>query len=92
MITFHLTVALLTFALRTANLILAKGTVRRRAVGWVWMVLMTGVTLSSFAIRQLNDGRLSWIHGLTLWTLFSMVVAVFAIRRGGGRCGCTPVS
>ena len=82
MITFHLTVALLAFALGTANLILAKGTVRHRAMGWVWMVLMAGVTLSSLAIRQLNDGRLSWIHGLTLWTLFSMAVAVFAIRRG----------
>ena len=59
-----------------------KGTVRHRAMGWVWMVLMAGVTLSSLAIRQLNDGRLSWIHGLTLWTLFSMAVAVFALRRG----------
>ena len=81
MITFHLTVALLAFVLGMANLILAKGTVRHRAMGWAWIVLMAGVTLSSFAIRQLNDGRLSWIHGLTLWTLFSMAVAVFAIRR-----------
>ncbi len=50
--------------------------------GWVWILAMLCVTLSSFAIRDLNDGALSWIHALTVWTLFSMLVAIAAIRRG----------
>ena len=52
------------------------------------MGAMLCVTLSSFAIRELNDGEFSWIHGLTLWTLFSMFVAVFSIHRGWGEGSC----
>ena len=77
----HLGAALLALGLGAANLALAKGTPRHRAVGWAWIAAMLCVTLPSFAIRELNEGELSWIHGLTLWTLFSMFVAIFSIRR-----------
>ena len=43
---------------------------------------MTYVTVSSFWIRELNHGDFSWIHILTVWTIFCMVVAVVSIRRG----------
>ena len=82
MIWLHLTTALLALGLGTTNLALIKGTPRHKVVGWIWMGAMLCVTLSSFAIRELNDGEFSWIHGLTLWTLFSMFVAVFSIHRG----------
>ena len=78
----HLVSALLALGLGTANLVLAKGTPRHRAVGAVWIAAMLCVTVSSFWIRELNPGALSWIHGLTVWTLFSMGVAVWAIRTG----------
>lgn len=78
----HLATATLALGLGTANLLLAKGTRRHRIVGWAWIVTMAFVTLSSFSIRELNEGRFSWIHGLTVWTLISMAVAVFSIRRG----------
>ena len=59
-----------------------QGTPRHKVVGWVWIAATLCVTLSSFAIRELNAGEFSWIHGLTLWTLFCMFVAIFSIRRG----------
>ena len=40
------------------------------------------VTVSSFWIRELNEGSFSWIHGLTLWTLFAMTAAILSIRKG----------
>ena len=43
---------------------------------------MTFVTVSSFWIRELNDGDFSWIHLLTIWTMISMAAAILAIRRG----------
>ena len=43
---------------------------------------MLFVTVSSFWIRELNAGSFSWIHGLTVWTLFSMAAAIFSIRKG----------
>lgn len=78
----HLATATLALGLGTANLVLAKGTLRHRVVGWVWIAAMAFVTLSSFSIRELNAGQFSWIHGLTVWTLISMAIALFSIRRG----------
>ncbi|MCY3770343.1 MAG: DUF2306 domain-containing protein [Gammaproteobacteria bacterium] len=77
----HLVTALLALGLGMANLALAKGTPRHRAVGRAWVAAMLVVTLSSFGIRELNDGAFSWIHGLTAWTLFSLFAALYAIRR-----------
>lgn len=78
----HLVTALAALGLGTANLTLAKGTPRHRIVGWTWIAAMLCVTLSSFGIRELNPGAFSWIHGLTVWTLASMFVAIVAVRRG----------
>ena len=78
----HLVTALAALGLGTANLTLAKGTPRHRIVGWTWIAAMLCVTLSSFGIRELNPGAFSWIHGLTAWTLASMLVAIAAVRRG----------
>ncbi len=82
MIWLHLIMALLALGLGMTNLVLAKGGLRHRIFGWCWMAVMLGVTLSSFAIRELNDGDFSWIHGLTIWTLCSMFIAIYAIRKG----------
>ena len=82
MIELHLVSALLALVLGTANLVLAKGTRRHRMVGTTWLAAMLCVTVSSFWIRELNDGAWSWIHGLTVWTLISLCVAVWAIRTG----------
>ena len=73
---------LLALGLGTANLALAKGTPRHKIFGWAWIAAMLFVTLSSFAVRELNDGALNWLHGLTIWTLFCMFVAIASIRRG----------
>jgi len=80
LIEIHLAAALLALALGAANLVLAKGTLRHRMRGWFWVAAMLGVTLPSFWIRDLNSGAFSWIHGLSLWTLFSMAMAIFAVR------------
>ncbi len=78
----YLVTALLALGLGTANLVLAKGTRRHRVVGAVWIGAMLCVTVSSFWIREINSGTLSWIHGLTVGTLFSMFIAVWGIRTG----------
>lgn len=78
----HFVMASLAVVLGLVNLASAKGTPRHRFIGWCWMVVMTFVTVSSFWIRELNDGEFSWIHLLTVWTMISMVAAVLSIRRG----------
>ena len=78
----HLGAAVVAAGLGIANLVSRKGTPRHRAIGWLWIAAMLGVTLPSFAIRELVPGSFSWIHGLTIWTLVSMAWAIWAIRTG----------
>lgn len=82
---FHLLASILAVAIGAVNLASEKGTARHKALGWAWMAAMSFVTVSSIFIRELNDGSFSWIHGLTLWTMFCMVVAIVAIRTNNVR-------
>jgi len=55
-----------------------KGTASHRALGWTWVVLMASVASSSFAIRY---NGFSWIHGLSVYTLFALAFGVMHARR-----------
>ncbi|MFL6062709.1 MAG: DUF2306 domain-containing protein [Marmoricola sp.] len=57
-----------------------KGDLLHRRIGRLWMVDMYWVALSSFGIRRLNPGHFSWIHLLSLWTIFSLSMALRAAR------------
>jgi len=51
-------------------------------MGRVWVAAMFVTVLSSFGIRELNHGHLSWIHSLAVLTAISLVRAIWAIRQG----------
>ena len=50
-----------------------------RMLGTTWVVAILVVCGSSFGIMP---NGFSWLHGLSLWTLLCMVLAIAAIRRG----------
>jgi uncharacterized membrane protein len=79
-IVIHLTAALFAVGLGTVVLILRKGTRTRRWLGRTWAGTMLVVAIGSFWLR--HTGGLSWIHGLSAFTLCSLTLAVWAIRRG----------
>jgi len=58
----------------------AKGTTAHRIVGWAWVVLMMTTAVSSFFIRELSPGHLSWIHILSGWVAFATPLGVWAAR------------
>ena len=73
----HALAAMASVVLGGAQLASAKGTARHRALGWAWVGLMTFVAISSFFISELRLwGAFSPIHLLSIWTLFSLVMAV----------------
>ena len=78
----HLAAALTAAVLGLWNLAAIKGTPRHKLVGRSWIAAMLAVTLPSFWIRELNPGGLSWIHGLTAFTLASLALALWGIRTG----------
>ena len=82
LIAIHLGIASLALILASINLIREKGTPQHKTIGWIWIVSMTIVCVGSFWIRDLNPGQLSWIHGLSVFTLLSLIGGVVAIKRG----------
>src|SRR3954451_13343618 len=58
-----------------------KGDLLHRRIGRLWIADMYLVAVSSFGIRQLNPGHFSWIHGLSLWTIVTLSLAVWTARR-----------
>jgi uncharacterized membrane protein len=58
-----------------------KGTGDHRMLGWTWVALMITVAVTSFFIHTIcSFGRFSWIHGLSLFTLFALIPAIAHAR------------
>jgi uncharacterized membrane protein len=82
----HLAAAVL--SLLVGGLVLArrKGTAQHRLLGRAWVLLMAIVAMSSFWILDIRNGEgFSVIHLLSVWTLVSLALAVWFIRRGNVR-------
>lgn len=59
-----------------------KGTPLHKANGRVWILLMAMTAMVSFEIKVLEEGRYSWIHLLSAWTLISLLAGLWAVRTG----------
>ncbi len=78
----HLASVMLALPIGISQLVLPKGTVRHRTVGYIWLSLMVFTALVSFAIHTINPGGLSPIHLFSLLTLVLAPVIVWQARRG----------
>jgi uncharacterized membrane protein len=78
----HAFAAMGAFALGLVQLAAPKGTIPHRTVGWIWVVLMLTVAVSSFWIHDIRTfGPFSFIHLLSILTLVMLPLAVLAARR-----------
>ena len=75
----HLAAAAIALVLGVLVLAMRKGTPAHRVIGRYWVAAMVVLAVGSFWITR--DGALSWIHGLSAFTLASLAAAVWAIRR-----------
>jgi uncharacterized membrane protein len=81
-IPLHAFAAMAAFVLGVVQLAAPKGTLPHRTLGWIWVVLMAVVALSSFWIHQIRlFGPWSPIHLLSIFTPIMLVLAVLAARR-----------
>ena len=80
MIVSHLFLAFTALIIGSVNLFSKKGTQRHKFIGWFWIIFMTYVAVSSFWIKELNDGVFSWIHLLSIITLISLILSIIAIK------------
>jgi uncharacterized membrane protein len=77
-IPLHAFSAMAAFALGIVQFAAPKGTLPHRALGWVWVLLMASVAVSSLWIHQLRlVGPWSPIHLLSIFTLLMLPLAVW---------------
>lgn len=58
-----------------------RGDARHRWIGRFWVVAMMWVALSSFWIREIRDGRFSFLHVLSAVTLVTVGLGLVNARR-----------
>ena len=86
MVAVHLAAALLSLLVGALVLTRQKGTRSHKLFGRLWIGLMLAVAISSFWILDIRKGAgFSVIHLLSAWTLVSLALAVYFIRRGNVR-------
>ncbi len=78
----HAICALAGFVLGVVQLTGPKGSAVHRVVGWVWVLLLGTVAVSSFAINDIRQfGPFSLIHLLSVMTLIMLPIGVLLARR-----------
>jgi uncharacterized membrane protein len=81
-IQLHAFAAFAAFVLGAVQFAAPKGTLPHRTIGWIWVTLMVVIAASSFLIHELRIiGPFSPIHLLSIFTLVTVPLAVFAARR-----------
>ena len=70
------------FALGIVQFAAPKGTLPHRTIGWIWVLLMFAVAISSFWIHEIRlVGPFSPIHLLSIFAPIMLVLAVLSARR-----------
>ena len=77
----HIATILVAVILTPIMLLRRRGDRLHRRLGWVWVSAMFLTALSTFFIRGLNQGSLSFIHILSAWTLIQVPLIVRHARR-----------
>ena len=81
-IQLHAFAAMTAFVLGLVQFAAPKGTLPHRTIGWIWVLLMLAVSISSFWIHTIRLwGLWSPIHLISIFTLVMLVVGVAAARR-----------
>jgi uncharacterized membrane protein len=81
-IQIHAFAAMAAFVLGVVQLAAPKGTMPHRIIGWIWVVLLTVIAVSSFWIHDIRlIGPFSPIHLLSIFTLVMLPLAVLHARR-----------
>ena len=82
-IPLHAIAAMIAIILGGIQLYMKKGGPVHKLLGRIWVGLMLIVSVSSFFIHEIKLwGAYSPIHLLSLWTIFSLGLAIYFVRVG----------
>ena len=82
-IPLHAIAAMVAIILGGIQLYMKKGGMLHKILGRLWIGLMLIVSISSFFIHEIKLwGPYSPIHLLSIWTIFSLGLAIYFVRIG----------
>ena len=82
-IQIHVVAALLAFVIGIVQLIARKGSKQHRTLGYIWVLAMLTVAVTSFWIHEIQQfGDYSLIHVLSVVVIVSVPMALAAARGG----------
>ena len=82
-IPLHAIAAMIAIILGGVQLSMKKGGPIHKLLGRIWVGLMLVVSVSSFFIHEITLwGAYSPIHLLSIWTIFSLGLAIYFVRMG----------
>jgi len=81
-VSLHAFAAMSAFVLGLVQFVAPKGTLPHRTIGWVWVLLMLAVAISSFWVHQIRlVGPWSPIHLISIYVLIMLPLAVWRAHR-----------
>jgi uncharacterized membrane protein len=81
-IQIHVAAAVLAILLGLFQFFAPKGTLPHRVIGWIWVVLLACLCISSFFIPgSVFIGPVSVFHALSVYTLWALAMGVWAARQ-----------
>ena len=80
-IPLHAIAAMIAIILGGIQLYMKKGGTIHKFLGRAWVGLMLIASVSSFFIHEIKLGRIV-IHLLSIWTIFSLGLAIYFVRVG----------
>ena len=79
----HVAAAVLAILLGAYQFLSRKGSVPHRVVGWIWVVLLAALCITSFFIPgSWHIGPVSVFHVLSVYTLWALYMGAKAARDG----------
>lgn len=78
----HIAAALLAVPVGAVQFWRRKGGRGHRWLGWLWVLLMAFVAIGSFWLCSLNDGGMSPVHLLSVFTIAVLIAGVVMARKG----------
>jgi uncharacterized membrane protein len=82
-IQIHVFAAVLAIGLGAWQFLARKGTFPHRVIGWIWVVLLASICISSFFIPgSWHIGPVSVFHVLSAYTLWALFMGAKAARDG----------
>ncbi|MEO6580730.1 MAG: DUF2306 domain-containing protein [Sphingomicrobium sp.] len=77
----HLLTVIPAIPLGTYVILSRKGGARHKLLGKIWLSLMFVTAIATIFIRNINDGRFSWIHFFTLLTFVAVPQVIVSARQ-----------